>query len=131
MAKEIKTTGSKKVATLMKEFNELYPYLRLGIYPPEAKEIVAKGGTITGVDKEKTLSELRTKKGPGDISFSGNKKVSTIEKEFEENYGLFVQICYTTAEGKRYYTSGKDDEKTLSQLNKEKEKEGCKKDVWS
>lgn len=130
MAKEITVSGHKKVGTLMKEFNEMYPYLRLGIFPPEVKETVKEGGSISNVDREKKISEVWTKKGSKDITFSGNKKVSTIEKEFWEEYGLFVQICYTTKDGKRYYTTGSDDEKTLSALNKEKEEAGCKKGEW-
>lgn len=130
MAKELKITGNKKVATLMKEFNEIYPYLSIGIFPMEAKEIVKKGGTITNVDKEKTLAEIRTKKSTKEITVSGNKKVKTLEAEFEEVYGLFVQVCYTSKEGKGYYTTGSDDEKTLSKLNEEKEKAGCLKDKW-
>ena len=46
MAREITTTGSKLVSTLMKEFNANFPYLRLKICPPESKALVAKGETI-------------------------------------------------------------------------------------
>ena len=40
MAKEITTTGSKKLKTLMLEFNEYYPYLRLGIFHLSEKQKV-------------------------------------------------------------------------------------------
>ncbi len=131
MAREVTTTGSKLVATLMKEFNANYPYLRLKICPPEAKDMVAKGETITGVDNSKTLSQVRTKKGTGEISFTGSKYVGRIEREFEDIFGLYVQICYTTEEGKRYYTTGSDDKKSLTELNREKAAAGCQKDQWS
>ncbi len=126
MAKEVSTHGSKKIATLMKEFNALYPYLNLGIFPPEAKELVAQGKGIKRIDVNKTLSEVRTKTGSGEISFSARKLVGTIEKEFEDIFGLYVQVCYISKEGKGYYTSGEDDKKTLNQLNKAKEEKGCK-----
>lgn len=130
MAREITTTGSKKVATLMKEFNQNFPFLRLKICGPESKDLVAQGKTIYGVDISKTLSEVRTKKGTGEISFTGSKNVGTIEKEFEKIFGLYVQICYTTKDGKRYYTSAAEDKKSLSSLNKEKESLGCQKNKW-
>lgn len=130
MAREITTTGSKKVSTLMKEFNENFPYLRLKICPPESKELVAKRETIYGVDINKTLSEVRSKKGSGEISFTGSKNVGTIEREFENTFGLYVQICYTTKEGARHYTSGSDDKKSLIVLNREKAEAGCQKDKW-
>jgi hypothetical protein len=130
MAKEITTTGSKKVGTLMKEFNKNYPFLRLKICDFSQKAKVDKGETITGVDIDKTLSEVRTKKGVGQITLTGNKFVGTIEKEFESIFGLYVQICYTNKDNTRIYTTGNEDKKSLSTLNKEKETLGCKKDEW-
>ena len=130
MAREITTTGSKLVSTLMKQFNANFPYLRLKICPPKSKALVAKGETIYGVDKTKKLSEVRTKKGSGEISFTGSKNVGRIEREFENIFGLYVQICYTTKEGERHYTTGSDDKKSLTELNREKAAEGCKKDQW-
>jgi hypothetical protein len=130
MSREITTTGSKLVSTLMKEFNENFPYLQLMICPPESKALVAKGETIYSVDKTKRLSEVRTKKGAGEISFTGSKNVGTIEREFENIFGLYVQICYTTKEGKGYYTTGASDKKSLTELNREMAAEGCIKDQW-
>lgn len=57
--------------------------------------------------------------------------MKTIEKEFDEIFGLHVQICYTTPDGIRKYTRSSDDSKTLSVLNREKEAAGCKKDIWN
>lgn len=130
MAREVSTNGRKKVSTLMKEFNANFPYIQLFIYPPEMKAKVAKGEKIYGVDVSKTLSEVRTKRGEGEISFSGRKNVSTLEREFEKKFGLYVQVCYRPKDGFHYYTSGSDNKKSLSQLNREKEAAGCFKDKW-
>lgn len=130
MAREVTTTGSKKIKTLKKQFNEHFPYLRLKILSSDMAEKARKGKTIYGLDIEKTLSEVREKTGSGKISFTGRKNVKTIEKEFEKIFGLYAQICYTESDGKRYYTSGSDDSKTLTVLNREKEAAGCKKDIW-
>lgn len=130
MAEGISVTGNKKVETLVKEFNKKYPFIRLGIFPIEAKSIVAKGGTIYQVDYNKTIASVRTKVAPGDITITGNKQVKTLEKEFEEIFGLYAQVCYTTKEGKRYYTSGAADSMTLNAFNKKCEADGCKKDEW-
>ena len=130
MAREITTTGSKKVATLQKEFNNNYPYLRLKICPFTEKAKVAKVKSIYGVDITKTLSEVRTKKGAGEISFTGSRLVGNIEKEFENVFGLYAQICFTEKDGARRYTSGSDDKKSLAALNREKAAAGCKKGEW-
>lgn len=126
---EISVSGNKKIGTLQKEFNKKFPYIRLGIYYSYARQAVAKGETITQIDADKTLASVRRADSGGDISISGNKKIKSLEKEFDTVFGLYAQICYTTAEGKRYYTSGSDDEKTLASFNAECEKDGCKKGV--
>ena len=127
MAREVTTTGSKKLKTLKKEFNEHFPYLNIYIHSSEMAIKAKKGERISSLDIEKTLTEVREKNGSGSISFSGRKKVKTIEQEFNEIFGLYVQICYTDSNGARFYTMGSDDEKTLTELNREKEVAGCKK----
>ena len=127
---EISVTGNKKIDTLRKEFNKKFPYLRLGIYYSYARQQVAKGETITPIDGSKTLASVRRADSGGDISISGNKKIKSLEKEFDTVFGLYCQVCYTEGDGHRYYTSGSRDEKTLASFNAECEKNGCKKDVW-
>lgn len=123
MSREITTTGSKKVSTLMKEFNNHFPFLRLSI-----------GSMIDGkfysCDANKTLSDIRTKKGSGGVSFSGRKKISTVENEFKSEFGLEMQICYTLSDGRKCYTSQWENEMSLTQFNANREKEGCKKNEW-
>ena len=81
----------------------------------------------TPLDGAKTLASVRRADSSGDISISGNKKIKTLEKEFDTVFGLYAQVCYTEADGHRYYTSGSSDEKTLATFNAECEKNGCKK----
>lgn len=123
----LSVTGNKKIGTLQKEFNKKFPYLRLGIFYSYARNQVKKGETITQIDADKTLASVRRADSGGSVSISGNKKIKSIESEMDKAFGLYCQICYTTKEGKRYYTSGADDEKTLASFNAECEKKGCKK----
>lgn len=127
---EISVNGNKKIDTLMKEFNKKFPYLRLGIFYSYARNQVAKGERITQIDGNKTLASVRRADSGGDISISGNKKIKSLEKEFDTVFGLYCQVCYTEADGHRYYTSGSSDEMTLSAFNKKCEANGCKKGVW-
>ena len=73
---------------------------------------------------------MRRAEAGGDISISGNKKIKSLEKEFDTVFGLYCQVCYTENDGHRYYTNGSQDEKTLSAFNAECEKNGCKKGEW-
>lgn len=129
-AGDLSVSGNKKIGTLMKEFNKKFPYLRLQICYSYARDAVKKGESISGIDVEKTLASVRRANSGGDISISGNKKIKSLEKEFDTVFGLYVQVCYTDKDGHRYYTSGSNDEKTLASFNSECEKNGCKKGIW-
>ena len=128
-ATEISVSGNKKIGTLQKEFNKKFPYIRLGLYYSYARQQVAKGESITQIDADKTLASVRRADSGGDISISGNKKIKSLEKEFDTVFGLYAQVCYTNSEGSRYYTSGSKDDMTLAAFNAECEKDGCKKGV--
>ncbi len=123
---EISVNGNKKIGTLQKEFNKKFPYLRLGIY----YSYMRNESTKTQLPEDKTLASVRRADSGGDISISGNKKIKSLEKEFDTVFGLYAQVCYTTAEGNRYYTSGSSDDMTLSAFNAQCEKNGCKKGVY-
>ena len=129
-AVEISVSGNKKIGTLMKEFNKKFPYLRLKICYSYARQAVAKGESISGIDPDKTLASVRRADSGGDISISGNKKIKSLEKEFDTVFGLYAQVCYTESDCSRYYTRGSTDEKTLSSFNAECEKNRCKKGEW-
>ena len=126
----ISVTGNKKIGTLQKEFNKKFPYLRLGIFFSDARQQVAKGESICPISADRTLASVRRADSGGDISISGNKKVKSLESEFDKVFGLYVQICYTEKDGGRYYTTGSFDEMTLSALNEYGEKNEWKKGVF-
>ena len=120
---EISVTGNKKIDTLRKEFNKQFPYLRLGLYYSYMRNESSK----TPLSGDKTLASVRRADSGGEISIAGNKKIKTLEKEFDTVFGLYAQVCYTDADGSRYYTGSSNDEKTLAAFNAECEKNGCKK----
>lgn len=127
---EISVSGNKKIDTLKKEFNKKFPCLQLAIGYSYTREAVKKGETMTQIDGSKTIASVRRVNAGGSISIAGNKKIKTLEKEFDTVFGLYCQVCYYSPEGKGYYTSGAADEKTLSAFNAECEKRGCPKDKW-
>lgn len=127
---EITVNGNKKIDTLRKDFNKKFPYLNLAIGYSYAREAVAKGESMPLIPADKTLASVRRADSGGTISISGNKKIKSLEKEFDTVFGLYCQVCYTTADGDRYYTTGTSDEKTLAAFNAECEKNKCKKGVW-
>lgn len=127
---DISVTGNKKLDTLRKEFNKKFPCLQLGIFYSYARQQVAKGESITQIDGTKTLASVRRADSGGDISISGNKKIKTLEKEFDTVFGLYCQVCYYSPEGRGYYTNSTTDEMTLAAFNEQCEKRGCPTNKW-
>jgi len=118
MAREITTTGSKKISTFLQEFNDHFPYLTLEITP------------YSEDNYNKTFSELRSKKGKGEISFTGNKNVSTIENEFKNILGINIEVGFTKADGVRLYSNLELNKKSLSELNSYAKEKGYMSGKW-
>jgi len=120
---EISVNGNKKIGTLQKEFNKKFPYLQLCLFYSYMRNEASK----SQLPEDKTLASVRCADTGGDISISGNKKIKSLEQEFDKVFGLYAQVCYYSSDGHGYYTSGSADEKTLSAFNSECEKRGCQK----
>ncbi len=129
-ATELSVTGNKKIDTLKKEFNKKFPCLQLAIAYSYGRDAVKKGETLTQIPGDKTIASVRRADSGGTISISGNKKIKTLEKEFDTVFGLYCQVCYYSPDGHGYYTSGATDEKTLAAFNAECEQRGCPKHKW-
>lgn len=111
---DLTMTGSKKIKTIVKEFSQKFNYLSL----------VFKKANNHKIDVEKTLSEVREKRG-GDLSIVGNLTVGRLEQRFQEYYGINVQVVCKTPDGRIHETKGKYDLHTLTQENKRAQEAGC------
>ena len=113
MAKTINLHGRKKINTIRKEFNQEFSYLRLSIFPSDQREERRK----VPFDGEQTLASVREVDEPGNISIHGRTLVKTIEKQFDELYGLYAQVCYTEGDGRRCFSGRTMDGWTLRKMN--------------
>ena len=112
----ISVSGNKKIGTLRKEFNEQFPYLRLGIYYSYMRETVAKGGTITNIDNDKIQND-ENKIGHFIIEYEKPKVLSiyvdssqynnfTGKKSYRVNLNRLCLIICAVAKG--YYDGNKE-----------------------
>ena len=124
---ELSITGQKKVGTLMKEFTKKFPYLGLRLYRPESKKLLGTGTNFAPyrIPVDKTLASVRAESATGGtITITGNKKIKTLEHEFEKVFGLFAQVCFSPKElssHQGYITNTEADEYTLSSFNRMRE----------
>jgi len=112
MATSITTNGKKKISTFKKEFSSKFPYLTIQFLDSKRKEY----------DNDLNLVSIRKKKG-NDISISGQNKINSLEAKFEKILGIAIEVCYSK-NGKLIRTKSNND-KTLSELNKWCEANGC------
>lgn len=126
MARELSMNGNTKLKTIMEEFNDRFPYLRLSIYASAQRNTSVK----SPLDFEKTIAEVREKKSSDPAIIRGGQKVKNLEKMMDDIFGLYCQVAYKDADGKPFYTSGTQDELTLRELNELGEKSNWKKGEW-
>ena len=112
MATSLSTNGRKKISTFKTEFSIKFPYLTIQFLDSKRKEF----------DQDLNLATVRSKKG-NDISISGQNKINSLETKFEKMLGVSIEVCYSKA-GKLVRTKSNND-KTLSELNKWCENNGC------
>lgn len=126
MARELTMNGNAKLKTIMKEFNERFPYLQICIFPLTEKD----KSTKSPHNFEKTISEVREKKSSTPVKVRGGQKARNLEKMMEKHFGLYCEVCYYK-DGKGYWTSSPTyNEMSLRELNKYGEENGWDKDKW-
>jgi hypothetical protein len=114
MASELSMNGRKKIETLQQDFNQKFEYLNLTFFDNTGIEI----------PKDKTLSEIRKSKGE-DISIIASLKISTLEKKFEEEIGINVEVSYK--KGGQILHTVDQNQLTLNELNEWCAQNGCEK----
>ncbi|MFK7773125.1 MAG: hypothetical protein AB8F94_13340 [Saprospiraceae bacterium] len=94
----MKINNSKQLKDLQKEFNQVFPYLKIEFFPKPHSE--GNGSSETDIlDTELTVGEIRNNAIDGFIPMDGTIPVGIFEKLFHDNFGLFVQV-YRKSHGK-------------------------------
>ncbi|HWY37430.1 MAG TPA: hypothetical protein VNY73_02655, partial [Bacteroidia bacterium] len=87
----IKIADTKKISDLQKEFNALFPFLKLEFFVHKHK--VQQGSFKKDMlNTELTLQSFRKKHTEGTIFIKESMKVSEIEDTFQRVFGLSVQV---------------------------------------
>ena len=107
-------TDSKTIKEIQKEFNDKFPYLKIEFYKEAHEE---KEGSPDAVkwNTDELIGRIRSNHHSGEFSINGHLKVSTLEKELEDKYGLHVQVFYKS--GRIWLQTISTNDTTLSQLN--------------
>ena len=88
---EIIVKDSKTIGEIKNEFNSHFPHLKLEFYSGD--HAIGEGS----LNKEKIednllLKDIRLNHSIGELSIHGNQKTSTLEENFKNTFGLYVQV---------------------------------------
>lgn len=84
-------TDEKKLKDIQVEFREKFPNLKLEFYK-KTHEAGEGNPDREKLSPDETIKAVRTVHTSGDLSIDGHQKVSTLETNFQEMYGLNVQV---------------------------------------
>lgn len=108
----------RKIYAIQEEFNALFPYLKIEFFSKphkiggaSAKKLMKPGG--------KTLGECRTIHNKGKITITPNMTVADLEQNFNDVYGLSVQVFRKS--GKVWLETTVTDKWSLEEQNKQGE----------
>jgi hypothetical protein len=108
----------RKIFSIQKDFNEVFPYLHLEFF---SKPHQSNGGSPKKVVKQpsKTLGECRTVHNSGTLTITPHMTVADLEENFRNVYGLSVQVFRQS--GKAWLETTITDGWTLEEQNKQGE----------
>lgn len=115
---KIMINDRKKISAIQQEFNKLFPYLKIEFFTKPHKP---GGGSPKKLMEysNKTLGECRTIHNKGSISIIPNMTVADFEQNFNDVFGLSVQVFRKS--GNAWLETTVTDSWTLEEQNKQGE----------
>lgn len=87
----MKISDDKTVREIQKEFQSLFPYLKLEFYKEKHDE--SEGSPDAEIiDSTERIGDISNKHAEGDLLVDTSLTVAQLESAFADNYGLFVQV---------------------------------------
>ncbi len=115
---EIIIDDSYTLADIQKEFKKHFPNLKLEFFElgPSDEKITTENMIS---ERNKTLGEIRHIHVPGYISINGHQKVSTLELNFKQSFGINIMVYRKS--GDTWLQTTTDNDLTLTEENKKGE----------
>ena len=114
----MKIQDSKSIKEIKEEFNKKFNLLKLEFFSSN-HEVGEANKSSEILDENLLLKEIRTIHKEGDLSIDGHQKVSTLEQNFSEMYGVNVQVLRKS--GKIWLQTTTTDGWTLAEQQREAE----------
>ena len=108
----------KTLMEVQKEFSQKFPFLKIKFYAG-THQAGETSPMQQKLDSQLTIGEARTIHDEGDLSINANQKISTLEQNFMEKFGLNVQVFRKS--GNLWLQTSKTDHWTLAEANRKGE----------
>lgn len=87
----MKINRNSKLSEIQKYFNDKYPGLKLEFYSKEHKDHAGSPKSVQ-IDEDFLVTNLNESLEEGILNTEETRRVSDVEQEFENKFGLHVQI---------------------------------------
>ena len=89
--KELIITDYACIKDIQQAFQDEFPFLKIEFFkkPLDSNVTARKSHPLSG---KNLLKDVRGVHSDGALSINGNRKVSEIEGDFRDNFGLYVQV---------------------------------------
>ncbi len=115
---KITIKDDQTIREIQENFSNLFPYLKIEFFTkPHKKFSGSRKENI--IDPEKNIGSCRSVHGSGALQITAETKVSNLEKELMEHFGLFAQVFRKS--GKVWIETTVTDDWTLAKQNAEAE----------
>ena len=105
----------KTIAQLQDEFSQIYPYLKLEFFTKPHKAYKGSPAKFLVSDLHVTLGSIEKKPHSGDLHIEPEMPTWQVERLFEEEFGLHVQIFRKS--GNTWLETSVTDDLTLEEQN--------------
>jgi hypothetical protein len=94
---EITINDQRKIFAIQKEFNDMFPFLRLDFY---AKSNKGGGAPAKKMEKHisKSIAQCRTTHSSGHLTIQSQMTIGELEQGFRDVYGLSIEVFCKSAD---------------------------------
>ncbi|MCB0573835.1 MAG: hypothetical protein KDC61_04630 [Saprospiraceae bacterium] len=112
---KIHISTDKTIAKLQEEFSARYPYLKLVFFSKPHKAYKGSHAKFLIADGDKTLGSMEKQPKSGDLYIEANMPTWQLERLFEQEFGLHVQVFRKS--GNTWLETSVTDDLTLEEQN--------------
>ena len=112
---KIHVSADKTIAQIQEEFSKVYPYLKLVFFSKPHKAYKGSHAKFLITDHDRLLGSMEKKPRSGDLYIEVEMPTWQVERLFEEEFGLHVQVFRKS--GNTWLETSVSDDLTLEEQN--------------